>query len=192
MSFQTITDDENIDEIQIFLANIQYGKNFLNEIKESLTSVNSNYQSFALQCDKQIIGLASKLQFSTETVLISMFFYSSFFSAVKIAENVEFFKVHYNLSTILNPYIQFEDRQGIITNAVISPLFQKHENYFARQIHILSQCDILYYKLMALDSKSHDNRPSMHFLDNMTHAMPRQQPEYDLKVLEENGKVSED
>lgn len=61
MFFQAITDHENLDEIQVFLANIQYGKEFLNEIKESLSSVNSNYQSFALQCDKQIIGLASKL-----------------------------------------------------------------------------------------------------------------------------------
>lgn len=79
----------------------------------------------------------------------------------------------------------------MITNAVISPLFQKHENYFVRQIHVLSQYDILYYKLMALDrTGSHDNKPLMHFLDNMTQAMPRQQPAYDFKVLEENGNIS--
>lgn len=108
--------------------------------------------------------------------------------AVKQLRNIEFLKAHYNLSNVINPNVHFSDRHGIIENALISPIFQKHANYFLREIHRLSQFDLLYYKLTPYDiSITHRNRPLMNFMPNMLHVMPRRQVEYDLEVLEENG-----
>lgn len=102
--------------------------------------------------------------------------------------NSEYFQTRYNLSKVVNPKVHFIDRHGVLENAVMSPIFQKHANYFLREIHRLSQFDILYYKLSWHDTMSaHSWRPLMTFLSNMLHIMPRRSPEYDLKVLEENG-----
>lgn len=106
-------------------------------------------------------------------------------------DNLEYLKAHYNLSAVINPHIHFMDRHGIIENSVISPIFLRHSNYFLREIHRLSQFDILYYKLTPSDASDiHRSRPLLNFLPTMLHVMPRRRPEYDLKVLEENGNVS--
>lgn len=112
--------------------------------------------------------------------------------AVKSLDNLEYLRAHYNLSGVINPRVHVMERHGLVEHAIISPIFGRSTNYFVREIHRLSQFDLLYYKLYPNDEKKiFYGKPLVHLLSNMTHIMPRKQIEYDVDVLRENGKDSQ-
>lgn len=185
--FQAIEDKSYLQDIKTLLSSISNGINVFDEIEESLTKNYSEMQSFVLLCGNKVVGVASRIE---KVFLYSKDLLYLFVSAVREGDNLDYLKAQYDIATVVNPKMYFSHRYGVIQNAVASPIFRKHTNYFLREIHRLSQFDVLCYKLLPQDTSDfRRTRPLCSFLPNMLHIMPRKRPEYDLKTLENDGTV---
>lgn len=129
--------------------------------KEAVDNKLSLFKAYTFLCETQIIGCA----------------------VVCEEEEHEYLEVYYNIDAWISPKEARFGTYGCLEQFLISPVFQRHISFFMRELHRLSNFDILCYRLKRYDYMySHRSLPVVNAILNMVPILPNQGPEYSQKT----------
>ncbi|CAH1279957.1 unnamed protein product [Diabrotica balteata] len=153
----------NVHEKQIkqLCSTISNGLMAVQLYENSISNTKSLYSSFVMLCDKEVVGIA----------------------IVSEEIDLDYLTSHYKLSEVHASSFS-PGSHGIIEIFVISPIFQRHDKFFLRDIHRLCDYSILFYRHSPYDSsEAYRERPLVNNIQNLLPVLPIMQPEFDIGLL---------
>lgn len=157
---------EHRAQIKTLLQTIPNSTFFGEEIERAIQNPAAPVDCYVMLCQTIVIGVA---------LIVEEFDYS-------------YFQVHYDLYPI-NFKLYSSGSQGRVENIVVSPIFQRFSHFFIRELHRLSEYDILYYKLKPVENSAvYRERPLNNLLQCFLPIMPLDLPEFDVQSLIAQGK----
>ncbi|XP_057670515.1 cilia- and flagella-associated protein 61-like isoform X2 [Diorhabda carinulata] len=150
-------------QVKQLLSTIPDSYSAIQQFEISINFPRGLYTSFVCLCDKEVIGIC----ILSEEI------------------DLDYLTSHYDVSSLhVDSYPP--GSHGIIESIVISPIFQRHDKFFLRDLHRLSNYSILFYRHTPYDNlEAYRDRPLINNLQNLLPILPIMQPEYDLNVLKE-------
>ncbi|EFA04891.2 Uncharacterized protein C20orf26-like Protein [Tribolium castaneum] len=132
--------------------------------KEAVDSKMGQFKAYTFFCEEQMIGCA----------------------IVSEEEEHEYLELHYNVDPWLSPKETRFGTYGSLEQFLLSPIFQRHINFFTRELHRLSDFDVLFYRLKRYDYiYSHRSLPIVNAIINMIPVLPNRVPEYSKQITDE-------
>ncbi|CAG9857665.1 unnamed protein product [Phyllotreta striolata] len=152
---------EHETAVKQLLTTIPNHKKVYELLQDSINEPLTPYSSFVALTDNQVIGLA----------------------IVSEERDIDYLTAHYDLS-VINLKMYRSGTHGTLQCLLLSPIFQRYDKYFLREIHRMSEFEILYYKHSAFDSsETLRDKPLMNILFDFLPIMPTMQPQYDMTEL---------
>lgn len=155
-------------QIKSLLATIPNSTFFWQQLEKAMNCPESPVYCYVMLCQNMVIGV----------VLISEEFHYSYLRA------------HYDLYPVNYKFCR-SGTQGIVQDIVVSPLFARFTKFFIREIHRMSEFDVLFYKLKVEENTAvYRERPLNNLLNYFLPMIPLQLPEFNAESLKEQGMIT--
>ncbi|XP_076254261.1 LOW QUALITY PROTEIN: cilia- and flagella-associated protein 61-like [Rhynchophorus ferrugineus] len=156
---------EHMPEIITLLSTIPTRPIILSHFEICFEYPYSPYQCFVFLCESHVVGTA----------------------VVSEEYNIDYIDAQYNIKRWISLKHLHSGTFGIIESLILSPIFQNSARYLMGEVHRLSDYQVLFYKHKSYDKGTYRERPLANLLQWFVPILPRQIPEYDFKMLEEEG-----
>ncbi|CAG9770000.1 unnamed protein product [Ceutorhynchus assimilis] len=160
-----VASKEHLTEVYNLLSTIPTRAIVLSHFEISMEFEKSPYQCFVFLCEGQIIG----------TAVVSEEF------------DIDYIDAQYDISIWVPLHCYKSGSYGVIESLIISPIYHAHGRFFKKELHRLSDYDVLFYKHRASDRGTYKERPVSSLLHWLQPVSPRKMPEYDFKMLSSEG-----
>ncbi|XP_050302065.1 cilia- and flagella-associated protein 61-like [Anthonomus grandis grandis] len=156
---------EHMQEVHTLLSTIPTRSIVLSHFEIFMEYQNSPYQCFVIVCEGHVVGTA---------VLSEEY-------------GINHIDAQYDISTWV-PLNYFKSGTfGIIESFVLATNFHWAGRYLKRELHRLSDYLVLFYKYKNIEKGTFKERPIVNLLHWFQPVLPRRMPEYDFKMLSEEG-----
>uniref|UniRef100_A0AAR5PBY9 Cilia- and flagella-associated protein 61 N-terminal domain-containing protein n=1 Tax=Dendroctonus ponderosae TaxID=77166 RepID=A0AAR5PBY9_DENPD len=156
---------EHMAEVYTLLSTIPTRAIVLSHFEIFMEFENSPYQCFVFLCEGHVVGTA----------------------VVSEEYNVEYIDAQYDIASWVPLSCYRSGSYGLIESLILSPIFHNSGRFFKRELHRLSDFQVLFYKQRAYDKGASRERPIPNLLHWLQPVLPRRMPEYDLKMFAEEG-----
>lgn len=155
----------HMPEVYTLLSTIPTRAIVLSHFEIFMEFENSPYQCFVFLCEGHVIGTA----------------------VLSEEHNIDYIDTQYDISHWVPLTVFKSGTFGVIESLVISPIFHNVGRFFKRELHRLSDYQVLFYKHKSYDKGTYKERPVASLLHWMQPILPRIMPNYDLKMFSEEG-----
>lgn len=154
-------------KVKVLLSTIRNTKFLWQLLNQALQDRNAPVYCYVMLCQEIVVGVA---------VILEEF-------------NYNYLRTRYDLYPVSAKFYK-SGTQGVVDNIVVSPIFQRYSSFFLRELHRLSQFDVLYYKLKPSENcAAYRYRPLNNLLGRFLPIMPIRQPNCDYQSLISQGKI---
>lgn len=167
MTFHMLQEMETSHKAKIksLLATIPNSTLFWQQLEKAVDCSESPVYCYVMLCQIMVIGVA---------LIREEFHYS-------------YLRAHYDLYPVNYKFCK-SGNQGIVEDLVVSPLFARFTKFFIREIHRMSEFDVLFYKLRVEENTAmYRERPLNNLLNYFLPMMPLQLPEFNAESLKQQG-----
>lgn len=155
---------KDLEAVENLVWTIVKSEKLISDFHCAVTDADCEYTAFVLACNGQTIGTA----------------------IVKEENDTEYVKTHYQLKQWLYENHHKHGCYGTITHFLVSPIFQRHSQFFIRELHRLSDYSILFYRVFPEDSVSLTRERSLAcVLGDLLFVKPKTKPEFNHSDLED-------
>ncbi|RZB94437.1 hypothetical protein BDFB_012732, partial [Asbolus verrucosus] len=133
------------------------------QFKDAVDIPSSSCKGYVFVCEEQIVGCA----------------------VVCEEQEHEYLELHYNIESWLHSTGRL-GTQGSLEQFLVLPSFQRHVSFFLRELHRLSDFEVLFYRLKRYDYMyTHRTLPLINSIAHMAPVLTHIIPEYDERIAEE-------